>query len=125
MATAVKRHVPRCLSDSQSPQRELPSLSVCCSCRPVAAEPAPPSSQGQPGPGNCISRSPTGQLTVLAAGDSITQGSVPSKNFNHPYTIKMEQVLEAGQQTDVRAVDAGGCAGYTCAAQAMGRDHGC
>jgi hypothetical protein len=46
---------------------------------------------------------------VLAAGDSITQGSVPSKNLNHPYTIKMEQLLEASLQGDVRAVDAGGC----------------
>jgi hypothetical protein len=44
---------------------------------------------------------------VLAAGDSITQGSVPSKNLNHPYTIKMEQLLEASLQGDVRALDAG------------------
>jgi hypothetical protein len=45
---------------------------------------------------------------VLAIGDSITQGSVPSKNLNHPYTIRMEKDLESLLQVDVRALDAGG-----------------
>lgn len=57
----------------------------------------------------CIPRGPNGGLSVLAAGDSITQGSVPSKNYNHPYTIRMEQVLEQNLATEVRALDAGGC----------------
>lgn len=90
------------LSVLQTATSLLPS-----SCRPIVAQPPPPGSQGQSGT-YCIPRSASGQLAVLAAGDSITQGSVPSKNFNHPYTIKMEQVLEATLQTDVRALDAGG-----------------
>lgn len=56
----------------------------------------------------CIPRGANG-LTVLAAGDSITQGSVPSKMLNHPYTIEMEKILESTLATEVRAVDAGGC----------------
>jgi hypothetical protein len=45
---------------------------------------------------------------VLAIGDSITQGSVPSKNLNHPYTIRLKEVLEPQLSLPVRAVDAGG-----------------
>jgi hypothetical protein len=32
-------------------------------------------------------------VRILAIGDSITEGSVPSKNLNHPYTIQLEQQL--------------------------------
>lgn len=32
-------------------------------------------------------------IRILAIGDSITEGSVPSKNTNHPYTIQLEQQL--------------------------------
>jgi lysophospholipase L1-like esterase len=43
-------------------------------------------------------------LRVLAIGDSITQGSVPSKNMNHPYTIQLQQQLQQafpGRSIDV------------------------
>jgi hypothetical protein len=33
------------------------------------------------------------EIRILAIGDSITEGSVPSKNMNHPYTIELEQQL--------------------------------
>jgi hypothetical protein len=33
------------------------------------------------------------EIRILAIGDSITEGSVPSKNMNHPYTIQLEQYL--------------------------------
>lgn len=57
----------------------------------------------------CIPRGPPGTgLSVLAIGDSITQGAVPSKNLNHPYTINLEKVLESMMQVDVRVLDAGG-----------------
>jgi hypothetical protein len=32
-------------------------------------------------------------IRILAIGDSITEGAVPSKNLNHPYTIQLEQHL--------------------------------
>jgi hypothetical protein len=35
-----------------------------------------------------------GTVRVLAVGDSITQGSVPSKNLNHPYTIELQKELQ-------------------------------
>jgi hypothetical protein len=61
----------------------------------------------------CIPRGPPGSsLSVLAIGDSITQGSVPSKNLNHPYTINLEKVLESMTQVDVRALDAGRFGGW-------------
>lgn len=66
-------------------------------CRPVV--PAGP---------YCIPRGPAGSaLSVLGIGDSITQGAVPSKNLNHPYTLRLEKVLEGLLQLDVRALDAG------------------
>ncbi|KAI8466501.1 MAG: serine carboxypeptidase-domain-containing protein [Monoraphidium minutum] len=44
-----------------------------------------------------------GKLRVLAIGDSITQGAVPSANENHPYTIALEERLRAdlGRKVDV------------------------
>ena len=36
-----------------------------------------------------------GELRILAIGDSITQGSVPSKGANHPYTTKLQQLLQS------------------------------
>ncbi|KAF8059432.1 hypothetical protein HT031_005237 [Scenedesmus sp. PABB004] len=33
------------------------------------------------------------QLRILSLGDSITEGSVPSKNLNHPYTLELEKQL--------------------------------
>lgn len=44
---------------------------------------------------------------VLAAGDSITQGSVPSRNLNYPYTIKLEELLRRKLGPKTRAMDAG------------------
>lgn len=76
--------------------------------RPVTPLLPPTGNQGQPGP-YCIPVNPTTGFNVLAAGDSITQGSVPSKNLNHPYTIQLKEVLEPQLQVSVRAVDAGGC----------------
>lgn len=72
---------------------------------PVQQQPQQPAELEPKGP-YCIPRGPNG-LAVLAAGDSITQGSVPSKNLNHPFTIRMEQVLEQNLGTEVRALDAG------------------
>lgn len=40
-------------------------------------------------------RAQMGELRILAIGDSITQGSVPSKGANHPYTIKLQQILQS------------------------------
>lgn len=36
-----------------------------------------------------------GEIRILAVGDSITQGSVPSKGANHPYTIKLKEILQS------------------------------
>jgi hypothetical protein len=36
-----------------------------------------------------------GELRILAIGDSITQGSVPSKGANHPYTIQLKNILQS------------------------------
>jgi hypothetical protein len=36
-----------------------------------------------------------GELKILAIGDSITQGSVPSKGANHPYTIQLQNILQS------------------------------
>lgn len=36
-----------------------------------------------------------GEIRILAVGDSITQGSVPSKGANHPYTIKLKELLQS------------------------------
>lgn len=33
------------------------------------------------------------QVRILALGDSITEGAVPSKNYNHPYTLELERQL--------------------------------
>lgn len=33
------------------------------------------------------------EIRILAIGDSITEGAVPSKSMNHPYTIQLEQYL--------------------------------
>ncbi|KIZ01719.1 hypothetical protein MNEG_6244 [Monoraphidium neglectum] len=38
---------------------------------------------------------PLAALRVLALGDSITQGSVPSENANHPYTLQLQKRLQA------------------------------
>lgn len=35
------------------------------------------------------------ELRILAIGDSITQGSVPSKGANHPYTIQLKNLLQS------------------------------
>lgn len=35
------------------------------------------------------------ELRILAIGDSITQGSVPSKGANHPYTIQLKNILQS------------------------------
>lgn len=39
--------------------------------------------------------SQSGELKILAIGDSITQGSVPSKGANHPYTIQLKNLLQS------------------------------
>lgn len=39
--------------------------------------------------------SQSGELKILAIGDSITQGSVPSKGSNHPYTIQLKNLLQS------------------------------
>jgi len=72
----------------------------------VPSQPIAPPPKIVPAGPYCIPRD-ANSFSVLAIGDSITQGSVPSKNLNHPYTIKLQQVLEPALQTRVRAVDAG------------------
>lgn len=80
---------------------------MCC-CRPITpTEPVAPPPKVIPAGPYCIPRAGN-SFSVLAIGDSITQGSVPSKNLNHPYTIKLQEVLEPALQARVRAVDAGG-----------------
>ncbi|KAF8059433.1 Sh3yl1 [Scenedesmus sp. PABB004] len=72
---------------------------------PAAA--AAPSSAAAAG-GFCIPISRGRPFNVLAAGDSITQGSVPSKMTNHPYAWKVEELLKANLATSrVSVVDAG------------------
>lgn len=62
--------------------------------------------------GRC-SRTADGRLpafNVLAVGDSLTKGAVPSRNMDHPYTLRLQQLLQqrlAGQ-FDVRVHTAGG-----------------
>jgi hypothetical protein len=94
---ALRRASPhhRCHS---TPRWHRPDQTAMPSAVDIAAQ--------QQGLAYCIPRSAAG-LAVLAAGDSITQGSVPSKNLNHPYTIRMKQLLEAQLSAPVRAVDAG------------------
>jgi hypothetical protein len=36
-----------------------------------------------------------GELKILAIGDSITAGAVPSRNANHPYTIQLKNILQS------------------------------
>jgi lysophospholipase L1-like esterase len=50
-------------------------------------------------------------IRILALGDSITQGSVPSKNENHPYTIQLEQRIAAATGKKVEMVNAGASLG--------------
>lgn len=40
-------------------------------------------------------RAQLGELKILAIGDSITEGSVPSRGFNHPYTIQLQNILRS------------------------------
>lgn len=35
-----------------------------------------------------------GDIRILAIGDSITEGSVPSKGYNHPYTNQLKSLLQ-------------------------------
>lgn len=55
----------------------------------------------------CIPATRGMQFNVLAAGDSITQGSVPSKMINHPYTIQLSQLLQRRLGKNADATDAG------------------
>jgi lysophospholipase L1-like esterase len=50
-------------------------------------------------------------IRILALGDSITQGSVPSKNENHPYTEQLQKRVEAATGKKVEIVNAGGWPG--------------
>ncbi|WIA15988.1 hypothetical protein OEZ85_012727 [Tetradesmus obliquus] len=64
--------------------------------------------QQQPGSGGyCIPVQRRASFHVLAAGDSITQGSVPSRGFNYPYAIKLEELLRKKLGPRTRAIDAG------------------
>jgi hypothetical protein len=67
--------------------------------------------QQAPGGGYCIPVEKRGSFHVLAAGDSITQGSVPSRGFNYPYAIKLEELLRKKLGPRTRAIDAGGAPG--------------
>lgn len=52
-----------------------------------------------------------GPLRILALGDSITQGSVPSANQNHPYTIELKKRLaraRLGRRVDITDGAVGG-----------------
>lgn len=72
--------------------------------------------QQQPGSGGyCIPVQRRASFHVLAAGDSITQGSVPSRGFNYPYTIKLEELLRKKLGPRTRAIDAGGLAAAAAA----------
>jgi hypothetical protein len=70
----------------------------------------PPSDwQVEQPPPYCIPNKAGDVFAVLAAGDSITQGSVPSTNRNWPYAIRLSQLLIRKLGIYARAVDAGGC----------------
>jgi hypothetical protein len=83
---------------------------------PSAAGPPPgqrlaqnPGQEQQQNPGGyCIPVERRASFHVLAAGDSITQGSVPSRGFNYPYAIKLEELLRKKLGPRTRAIDAGG-----------------
>jgi hypothetical protein len=78
-----------------------------------------PDQQQATGGGYCIPvEQRRSSFHVLAAGDSITQGSVPSRGFNYPYAIKLEELLRKKLGPRTRAIDAGGCAAATQAAAA-------
>jgi hypothetical protein len=66
----------------------------------------------------CIPVERRSSFHVLAAGDSITQGSVPSRGFNYPYAIKLEELLRKKLGPRTRAIDAGGLAAAAAAAAA-------
>lgn len=75
--------------------------------------PTTPSSPSNPPPTSpqqskyCIPATRGMQFNLLAAGDSITQGSVPSKNYNHPYTIKLKELLRKKLGKNADCTDAG------------------
>jgi hypothetical protein len=77
----------------------------------AAAAAAPAAAQqpaGSDGGVYCIPAVRNQPFTVLAAGDSITQGSVPSKNLNRPYAIRLQELLKNHLSNgQVDAVDAG------------------
>jgi hypothetical protein len=50
---------------------------------------------------------PLAALRVLALGDSITQGSVPSENVNHPYTLQLQKRLQAKLRRPADVTNAG------------------
>jgi hypothetical protein len=78
--------------------------------------------QQAPGDGYCIPVERRSlSFHVLAAGDSITQGSVPSRGFNYPYTIKLEELLRKKLGPRTRAIDAGGCTAATVRSKPPGR----
>lgn len=55
----------------------------------------------------CIPNKQGDVFSVLAAGDSITQGSVPSRNRNWPYAIRLTQLLIRKLGIFASAQDAG------------------
>lgn len=48
---------------------------------------------------------------MLAVGDSITEGVVPSKGVNHPYTIQLKSLLQQKLPCCTIAIDNGGVGG--------------
>jgi lysophospholipase L1-like esterase len=65
---------------------------------------AAPSGGTAPTPGAACA--PASKATVLAFGDSLTNGAVPSLQRNHPYTLKLGQLLQAelGRPVDIKTV---------------------
>lgn len=48
-------------------------------------------------------------LQVLAVGDSLTNGAVPSLNANHPYTLRLAQLLQQATGRQVSTTTVGEC----------------
>lgn len=73
-------------------------------CAVAAATGVAGAEQQQAGAGAACAPPPQAPpVRVLAFGDSLTNGAVPSRNANHPYALKLGEVLRA--ELAPRAVD--------------------